>query len=142
MPTAETASAWVALVVGLLYAATGGLTIASPQSVPLLRKTKWGHARGRRYGLGQLLVAAFFWLEGVPRLADAPSIAWARSLCWHSFLYSPRYECTSLPGRPMIRRLPVAYSHKYSQGSRRNPHPADDSGQLMQLSDDRAQPST
>lgn len=74
MPTAEQASAWLALMAGLVCAAIGGLSIVRPQSVPQLRKTKWDSADSRRFGQGQLSMAAFFWLNAVPRLADASRI--------------------------------------------------------------------
>ena len=73
MPSAELSSAWVALVVGLLCGAIGGLTLSRPQSVPLWKRAR-GRIDARRFGVGQLFLAVFFLLEAVPRLADAPDI--------------------------------------------------------------------
>jgi hypothetical protein len=74
-PEAEVASAWVGRVIGVLCAAAGGLTIIAQQSTPRLRKTICGRPDGRRHGIGLLSMAAVWWLEAVPHLADAPSVA-------------------------------------------------------------------
>lgn len=64
------ASTWVALIMGILALATGGVTVARGNvALPWLRR----RVRWQPWGWGQVLLGVFLMLETLPRLANGPA---------------------------------------------------------------------